>query len=382
MISSTCLYKRSLARSPSFLSTSLLHSTLQQHHIIYPTYRGYASRSSSPKTHSRPPSSAQPITSTVPSTSSIATTSLADDVNPPPSTRPADLNLPDQVSPSAATADKLKRYVTMGRAYLSFYKTGLKNVYHNYRASLPLRRSLGLTAYFPVSPPPAPPPSSVRGPKNGTAFHKAVESVNMSRSNFQLVRRAAYDVRRMIPFTLILIVCGEMTPLAVLAFGNAVTPYTCRVPRQLEKDRMQRLARKHAALVAHQAATGGSVTPPKTGSDQELDLLAKRYAHLDWVESASTDEILRACAVLNLVKTHVRPAGLASLYRARLRRYLEYLSLDDRLLRQGGGVAALEAAEVRIAVEERGGVGVAEGKEGWDAERDRRRWLEKWLERR
>ncbi|KJK67713.1 LETM1-like protein [Aspergillus parasiticus SU-1] len=269
----------------------------------------------------------------------------------------------------------------MGRAYLSFYKTGLKNVYHNYRASLPIRRSLGLPAYLPTSPPPAPPSSNSQSNK-GTAFRKAIESVKLSRSSFQLVRRAAYDVRRMIPFTLILIVCGEMTPLAVLALGNAVTPFTCRVPRQLEKDRAQRVARKRAALVAQQAATSGSVTPPAAGSDLELDILVKMYTNLEWIESASAEEILRACAVLNLVKTHTRPSVLLSLYRARLQRYAEYLSLDDQLIRRCGGVRAMEGAEVRTAVEERGGVGVTEGKEGWDAERDERRWLEKWLERR
>jgi hypothetical protein len=186
----------------------------------------------------------------------------------------------------------------------------------------------------------------------------------------------------MIPFAIILIVCGEMTPLAVLALGNAVTPFTCRVPRQIEKDRIQRTIRKRAAVAAHQAATGGSVTPSVAGSDQELDLLVKMYANPEWIENSSAEEVLRACAVLSLVKTHTRPPGLVSVYRARLRRYAEYLRLDDELIRRCGGVQAMDGVEVRIAVEERGGVGVAEGKEGWDAERDERRWLEKWLKRR
>jgi hypothetical protein len=289
------------------------------------------------------------------------------------------------VSASAGPADKVKRYVALGRAYLSFYKTGLKNVYHNYRASLPLRRSLGLPAYLPSSPPPAPSPSATTDSKTKTkttTFRAAVQSQNLSRANFQLVRRAAYDLRRMIPFGLILIVCGEFTPLAVLALGNAVTPFTCRVPAQIKKAREQRAARKRAALAAHQAQARGSVTGPVPGSDAEFELLASEFAHARWVERASAQEILQACAALGLVKTHTRPSALVSwLYRPRLRRYVEYLALDDELIRQGGGVPAMEAAEVRIAVEERGGVGVADGKEGWEAEREERRWLERWLER-
>ncbi|GIC86518.1 uncharacterized protein Aud_002892 [Aspergillus udagawae] len=344
--------------------------------------RGYTSPSSSPKshTHTRSPSCAQPASPIVPSTSSTATTSLANDVNPPPSTRPADLNLPEPVSASAGAADKLKRYVALGRAYLSFYKTGLKNVYHNYRASLPLRRSLGLPAYLPISPPPAPSTSSTDS--KTTRFRTAVHSQRLSRANFQLVRRAAYDVRRMIPFSLILIVCGEMTPLAVLFLGNAVTPFTCRVPQQIKKARLQRAARKRAALAAHQAQSRGSVTGPAAGSDAELELLAREFTHAGWVEKASAQEILQACAALGLVRTHTRPPALVSwLYRPRLRRYVEYLALDDELIRQGGGVPAMEAAEVSIAVEERGGVGVADGKECWEAEREERRWLQRWLER-
>ncbi|PKX91599.1 uncharacterized protein P174DRAFT_505648 [Aspergillus novofumigatus IBT 16806] len=267
--------------------TSMASSLVQHQHLRYQPAairncyslltRGYASPSSSPKSHTRSPSSSQPGSPIVPSSSSTATTSLANDVNPPPSTRPADLNLPEPVSASAGPADKLKRYVALGRAYLSFYKTGLKNVYHNYRASLPLRRSL------------------------------AVHSQNLSRANFQLVRRAAYDVRRMIPFTLILIVCGELTPLAVLALGSAVTPFTCRVPQQIKKARLQRADRKRAALAAHQAQARGSVTGPAAGSDAERELLAREFAHAGWVERASAQEILQACAALGLVRTHTRP---------------------------------------------------------------------------
>lgn len=341
------------------------------------TSRRYASHSSSSKSHARPSSSAQPATSVAPSTSSTATTSIADDINPPPSTRPADLNLPDAIASSASAADKLKRYVAMGRAYLSFYKTGLKNVYHNYRASVPLRSSLGLTPYLPVSPPP-----SVKGGK-AAAFRDAVHTLHLSRSNFQLIRRAAYDIRRMVPFTLMLIVCGEFTPLIVLALGSAVTPFTCRVPRQLEKDRAQSIARKRAALTAHEVARSGSLKSAAAGSEPELDLLARAYTRPAWIEAASAEEILRACATLGLVKAHTRPTALVSLlYRARLQRYAEYLDIDDRLIRRCGGVTAMEAAEVRIAVEERGGVGLAEGSEGWDIEREERRWLGRWLERR
>ncbi|RJE26678.1 hypothetical protein PHISCL_01002 [Aspergillus sclerotialis] len=334
---------------------------------------GRCKSSSSTKTHKRPPSSAQPTSSTIPSASSIST----NNVNPPASTRPIEITLPNNADFSADIGGKFKYYFTIGKEYLRFYKTGLKNVYLNYRASLPLRRSLNLPSYIPISPPPG--PSS----QNASAFRATVKSTKLSRSSFQLVRRAAYDMRRLIPFGLTFIICGELTPFIVLALGNAITPYTCRIPRQIEKARAKRMDVKRAALVAHQVATTGSLTPFAAGSDQELDLLASCYADLDWAKSASVEEILHACAVLGLTKSYNRHPLLASvIYRPRLQRYAEYLSVDDQLIRDGGGVKTMEASEVRIAVEERGGVDIRDGNVGWKAEREERRWLEQWLQRR
>ncbi|KAJ5299368.1 hypothetical protein N7476_010925 [Penicillium atrosanguineum] len=89
--------------------------------------------------------------------STTVTTPPSTQIDAPASTLPAPLDLPTVLPANAQTSDKLKRLVTIGRAYLAFYKTGLKNVYRNYRASLPLRASLGLPAYIPISPPANPP---------------------------------------------------------------------------------------------------------------------------------------------------------------------------------------------------------------------------------
>lgn len=250
-----------------------------------------------------------------------------------------------------------------------------------------------IPVYLPISPPPKP---SSRGTTTGAGdvFRTAVHRTRLSRSNFQLIRRAAYDIRRMIPFTLMLIICGELTPLVVLVIGSAVVPATCRVPKQVAKDRAQKAARKRAALVAQHVQDTGSVSLPRQQSENkeagaeygaDLDLLATRYADPVWIEEqAAGEEVLRACAVLGLVRTHARPAVLGSVvYRARLRRFAEYLAMDDGLIRRAGGVSAMETVEVRMAVEERGGVELVHGvEEGWEAEREQRRWLEGWLERR
>lgn len=189
----------------------------------------------------------------------------------------------------------------------------------------------------------------------------------------------------MIPFTVILIVCGEFTPLIVPIFGSAITPATCRVPGQIAKERDTASKRKYAALLAHVRATSGTNTAPESmqvGSEQELSLLAE-FANPVWLAGADANAVLRACAVFGLVKAHDRVAGSALtglIYRPRLQRYLEYLSIDDGMIRAGGGVAALSPAEVRIALDERGAGDVAALRAGKKAEGVEREWLERWLD--
>ncbi|KAL5334179.1 hypothetical protein BJX70DRAFT_29798 [Aspergillus crustosus] len=331
------------------------------------------------KSHSRPPSSAQPNEKRVSSITATNTTPLSNDVNPPPSTRPAEIVLPEPAAEDATPVDKAKRYINIGRAFYSFYKTGLKNVYHNYKASLPIRQSLGIRSYLPTTPP----LSAFLKSSSGTENEKDIKSAELraSRSTFQLLNRAAYDVRRMIPFSLVLIVCGELTPLAVLLLGNSITPYTCRVPKQIEKYRGQRTYSKRAALSAYLASSEGSISPPEPGSKEELEILVK-FTNKDWIEKeAGVQEVIQACVAFGLVKSL---NGFASVrhrsYRKKLSSFAEYLELDDRLIKKGGGVSALEADELRLAIDERAGYGLPT-EQSWEAERAQRRWLEKWLER-
>jgi hypothetical protein len=275
------------------------------------------------------------------------------DINAPISTFPAIINIPDPLPTSAPTPEKLKRLVTVGRAYLTFYKTGLKNVYHNYRTSLPLRRELGLPAYLPVSPP--------RSTKFDESLPTETPATKLGRGRFQLVRRSARDVQRMIP------ICGK-----------AITPATCRVPGQVTKEREAGSKRKVLAQQALAAATGEAV--PMTGSDAERAQLLG-LTTISSAQQASAQKVLQACAMFGLVKKHDRFLGrmlAGPVYRPRLLRHLHYLNIDDRMILDAG-VDALSAEEVRIAVEERGAGDVSAMLNGAKAEAVEREWLKKWL---
>ncbi|KAJ5110776.1 hypothetical protein N7532_001311 [Penicillium argentinense] len=323
-------------------------------YLLFSTTARKAAKAAKPK-----PTSSQSSTPTTPA--QTITTPSASETNAPTSTLPAEIDTPAPLTPSASTPDKLKRLVSIGRAYLSFYKTGLKNVFRNYKASLPFRAQLGLPAYLPTSPPRGTTPSN--GDKDSGA-------AGLGRGQFQLVRRSARDVRRMIPFAMVLLVCGEFTPLIIPIFGSAITPATCRVPSQIAKERDTASKRKTLALRAVGAA------------GEEVHTVAS-YASRDFLKDASAENVLTASALFGLIKRHDKFAGsllVRMLYRKRLERYIQYLAIDDQLIRAGGGVKKLSLPEVKIALDERGLSDCAALLSGGKAEVVQRETLERWLD--
>ncbi|KAF3479898.1 uncharacterized protein GIQ15_06874 [Arthroderma uncinatum] len=332
---------------------------------LYSTSRGFSSSTARllppPSYNSKPASSAplSPPSSASTVSSSVAEPSITSPVNPPASTRPAVIDLPSKSNPQ--TSGKFTYYLALGKAYFAFYKTGLKNVYANYKASIPLRKELGLPVYIP------------RSPWTDKIGPSASDVLSLTRSDFQLARRSAYDIRRTIPFAFILLLCGETTPFVVLALGNRVTPMTCRMPKQLAKERGKRILSKEAALQGVPAKEQALISPSSLGEMRNVSEL-------------STNDVIRSCVVFGLRKRHDLPFPgfvqtlLANqVYRPRLQRWLEYLAVDDKLIASSGGVKGMVAEEVRLAVDERGGVDVGMGLEGAASEKMEREWLTKWM---
>lgn len=250
----------------------------------------------------------------------------------------------------------------------------MKSVYQNYKTARGIRAAFGVPQSLLSSK--MPPARGI----SSAEFIAQMDSFKSSRADFQLVRRSAYDTRRMLPFGLVLLICGEFTPLVVAMIGNAVTPVTCRLPNQNRKTRQKRHELKRQALRDTQADLG-SATPIRPGSDEELEWLAKNFGTRDFATGSSDLLALRGCAVFGLVKSLNRPLSLvSSTYRPRLIQWAEYLEVDDKLLLRGGGVKALIDEEVCIAVEERGGP-VVDDPELDPAKRDaqNRQWLERWF---
>ncbi|KAK7755424.1 hypothetical protein SLS62_002651 [Diatrype stigma] len=245
---------------------------------------------------------------------------LSATLNPPASTRPPPLELPD---PSQSQS-KFRHFFSLGKAYMTFYKTGLKAIFTN-------RRLLASVA----------PPPGIASSTSSTS------NTWPTRAVVHLRARTRHDLARLPVFGVLLVVCGEFTPLLVLLFPT-LTPLTCRIPRQIETLRRAAAARREASFRA---------------------LAAQRNRHQYLApEQAAAEEARLApghiARSLGLTSRWWDRAGLDGPFaRGRADRAVAFLARDDAMIRAadadaaaggGGGVAAIEDEEIVLACEDRG----------------------------
>lgn len=230
--------------------------------------------------------------------------------NPPHTTRPPPLTLPER-KPDASTFSYL---LATGKAYLAFYKTGLRYLFANTKL--------------------------VRAMDANSDTTDAVKAGHATRSDLLLRRRWGHDMRRLPLFGLLLLICGEFTPFVVLVFPHVV-PYPCRIPKQVEQLRRKVEVRRQDAFKAYEETAAAAV----------LEAPAQ-----DPRAKAATDVLISRS--LGLVAPFWDRIGLLSaapgLAHRAVERRLAFLIEDDTLLRQAGGVPALEPEEVLLAGADRG----------------------------
>ncbi|TID14319.1 hypothetical protein E6O75_ATG09398 [Venturia nashicola] len=264
-----------------------------------------------------------------------------DRVNASPTTLPAPLDVPEREKGQGKFSYAFKA----GKAYLGFYKTGIKNIYSNWKVAREIGGKLerGMT-------PRLPPGDGMRG-GGGKAFVKGggdnvYTDFLLTRAELQFLRRSRHDMSRVPLFALLFVVFGEWLPLIVVFF-TPVVPYTCRIPRQVEKTRraLEEMRRK-----SFRGEIDGYVpTPTRRGTDGQA------IQNLDDCEKGQLMHISRSLGLhfrlWDFTKGIIPGSGIL---KYRIRKHLEYLAQDDALLLRDGGVAKLNQEEVLLACEQRG----------------------------
>lgn len=230
--------------------------------------------------------------------------------------------------PAASTFSHL---FATGKAYLTFYKTGFKQIYVNTRLVWSLSSASGI-------------PPDTPAPPGQTASPPTLRPAATTRSTELLKRRWRHDIRRLPLFALMFVVCGEFTPLVVLALPSVV-PLTCRIPRQIEKLRQATESRRRASSARIQdkiqSASGGSNSTEGGPALSRAEVTAHVARSLNLI-SPLWDRLPLPDSVVALLASR------------RVRAHVAYLDRDGHLLSQAGGVPALEDDEVALACEDRG----------------------------
>ncbi|KAI9710572.1 MAG: hypothetical protein M1820_002708 [Bogoriella megaspora] len=291
---------------PTFRSTKTL---------LQPRYRHshYARLASS--TTSRKPVPQQRATSTIPTKTSVQPPSIAKPsasppipssltlttaLNPPSTTLPAPLTLPTRSEYSST----LSYLYNLGRSYASFYKSGVKNTWTNYKLSRTLSSK----------------PSST-----------------LTRGEKLLLRRSSHDVRRLPVFAILFLIVGEWLPLFV-PFVPRLVPLTCRIPKQENGMRQVQHERRRKAL---------------------LEIGAR-----DWPDSVFSQEgfgdkrrIVMLSQALGLFSAKLDALtglpGTGWVLRRRLEGHVRFLEEDDEMLVRNLGKRGVEEAVEALGVEER-----------------------------
>ena len=243
-----------------------------------------------------------------------------DAVNPPRSTLPPPLSLPERGSETVFIY-----YFRIGRAYGTFYKNGVKAVWYNYKAAKLLKERM----------------TKELGAKDVT---DAVLKSLISRSDFQVLARNDRDIGKLPFFGLLVLVFGEWLPLFVPFMPNAV-PGTCRIPKQVEGMREKAQERRRMSFRQGITEPSSEQLPGDERSGGRGDGTSS------WPVAFNSDH--RDAMLKNLRDDQLHHLS-SSLLRRAINKRLQYISQDDLLLLRDGSAHDLSPDELHIACEERG----------------------------
>ncbi|KAF2717256.1 hypothetical protein K431DRAFT_288705 [Polychaeton citri CBS 116435] len=275
-------------------------------------------------------------------------------VNPPRSTLPAPLDLPTRGREGTFTY-----LFRIGRAYGTFYKEGVKAVWANGKAGKVLARKIqerhGESGYRDF----AALKYGFFSARRASILKHAVVKGTISRGEYQMLERQAYDVSKLPLFGLLVALLGEWLPLVVPFIPNAV-PVTCRIPKQIQGMREKaEERRRHSFRQAVSEPSDEQLSLKQIESEASGDtmpLMDLQYAQ-SVLARLRPNQLHHVSCVLN---THGRLWDRlqilppAPIIRSRIARRLNYFTRDDYLLLQHDGVKKLSPPEVEIACEQRG----------------------------
>lgn len=242
-------------------------------------------------------------------------------VNPPASTLPPPLDTPVR----GPGQGNIKYVYRIGKSYISFYKTALVAVWHNFQASQAVISRL--------------PPKDLRGKELSLAI--AVKAGLLTRAEYIFIVRSRSDIKKLPLIGLMLVAFGEFTPLIVI-FVTGLIPRIVWIPKQVAHSRTKNAKRREESF------RNGTIE-----DGQPLSEIAK----LQGLEGLTPSQILHLSRALALhshywEKLWREPPQWVARHKVGVA--LQYLAADDYAINRDGGIEAMSDDEVIMACEERG----------------------------
>jgi hypothetical protein len=294
------------------------------------------SSNSKPSTRKPQSSPLVPTQAPISKVTTVPTLRAKEKLNPPPFTYAPDISVPER------TPDQniVKWLYRAGRAYLTFYKTGISHVRQTSKFAKMLRQKAAQTP------------------------NKDISEV-LTRAEWQIVQRSRLDTLRLPAFGFLVLLLGEWLPLVVM-YITPVIPEACRIPQQVQRalrkledkrqDRLRRVALDAMRLMSRDRppiGTASSDTPsislPKSG--QVMPVTTKNWNEMTLFELSLTAAQLDCYPTLFDWLPLTPPKFLLQ---RNVRKKLEYLKTDDKLIERDGGWAGLGKEELQRACVDRG----------------------------
>ncbi|CAG8470186.1 2843_t:CDS:2 [Paraglomus occultum] len=216
-----------------------------------------------------------------------------------------------------STDTKKKGYFARAKEMAIFYKNGIKQLFANYRLSAALVRK----------------------------FRKEFSDLN--RREIQLIRTTRRDMKRLLPFGLMLIIIPEAIPF-VIYFAPGLIPSTCILPAQLEKRRRKIHETRQAIYDKMLAISDGGIARRDFQDISSVVRLSRQIGDKLYFAKFPRQLLVDFCRFMGLSRF-----GTKKMLKRRLENHLDYLFGDDMLIAKEG-IKTLTLDELRQASEERG----------------------------
>ncbi|ORX49449.1 LETM1-like protein [Hesseltinella vesiculosa] len=213
---------------------------------------------------------------------------------------------------------RIGQLIQQSKELLAFYKNGIKTLWENNKTA----KALAV---------------------------KVQEGYQLNRYEYQLVHHTKQDMRKLIPFGVLVVILPESIPFFVV-FMPGLIPSTCIKDSQLEKQRIKldKKRQEMSATIIRSSQVVKGISLDDFTSLPRFKKITQHYGLDFTLDKIDRRHLAGYCRFMGL-----NGLGTRGMLRSRLDRHFHYLTEDDQLL-EAHDIDEMTSTELQQANEERG----------------------------